>query len=134
MFKPDTNDIFSEKLNIRYVNDTLLLGQQVTLIGTTDLVSPVDEIYSPASYSLSQNYPNPFNPSTVINFSIPQNEFVKINIYNALGETVLSLINREFEAGTHSVNFVNERLSSGIYFYKMIAGSFSNTKKLILLK
>jgi len=134
MFKPNTNGDFTDKLNIRSVNNFLLLGQQVTLTGTTDLVSSLDEIYSPESHSLSQNYPNPFNPSTIVNFSIPQNEFVKINIYNALGETVLSLINREFEAGIHSVNFVNENLSSGIYFYKMIAGSFSNTKKLILLK
>ena len=57
-----------------------------------------------------------------------------INIYSALGEKVHSLVNREFEAGGHSIEFINKNFSSGIYFYKMVAGNFSETKKLILLK
>ena len=134
MFKPNTNGFFTDKLNIRSVNDTLLIGQQVLLIGSTDVVPVDDTKPNVLSYSLSQNYPNPFNPSTVINFSIPQNEFVTIDIYNALGEKVYSLVNEQIEAGVHSVEFVNENLSSGIYFYKMVAGNFSETKKLILLK
>jgi len=133
-FKPDTIGSFSDRLNVRYINDSLMVGQQVMLIGTANIVSVNGDIHSPTSYTLSQNYPNPFNPKTVINFSIPHNEFVIINIYNSLGEKVHSLVNREFEAGAHSINFVNENISSGIYFYKMFAGSFSDTKKLVLLK
>jgi hypothetical protein len=94
----------------------------------------VEEVDIINDYLLGQNYPNPFNPSTVIKFSIPQNEFVIIDIYSALGEKVYSLVNGEFEAGQHYVEFVNEYFSSGLYFYKMVAGNYSETKKLILLK
>jgi len=88
----------------------------------------------PYQFSLAQNYPNPFNPSTVITYSIKTNSFVKLIVYNSLGQKVASLVNKNEDAGIHSVVFYAESLPSGIYFYRLHAGKFAETKKLILLK
>ena len=88
----------------------------------------------PTKFSLEQNYPNPFNPSTTIQYSIPESENVKLSIYNTIGEEVSKLVNGYKEAGTYKVNFNASKLSSGIYYYKIIAGNFSSVKKMILLK
>jgi hypothetical protein len=88
----------------------------------------------PTQYSLSQNYPNPFNPSTVIKYQLKADSKVSLTIYNILGQEVANLVNEEQKAGTYSVNFNASRLSSGVYFYKLQAGSFTSTKKMMLLK
>ncbi|MHB8579857.1 MAG: MSCRAMM family protein [Ignavibacteriaceae bacterium] len=88
----------------------------------------------PISSKLFQNFPNPFNPETVINYSISQTEFVKIRIYDLLGRTVTILVNEEKPKGEYSVKFVASGLPSGVYFYRMQAGSFVQTKKLIFMK
>ena len=86
------------------------------------------------SFKLEQNYPNPFNPSTTISYNITKPENVQIKVYNVLGVEVASLVNEYQTAGKHSVRFNAENLSSGIYFYKIEAGSFSQIKKMTLLK
>jgi hypothetical protein len=88
----------------------------------------------PTSFSLSQNYPNPFNPTTTIKFSIPQSGLVNLAVYNILGEQVKTLINEERPAGNHSIQFNASNLSSGIYFYRLQAGSFVQTKKMLMIK
>ncbi|MCU0372977.1 MAG: T9SS type A sorting domain-containing protein [Ignavibacteria bacterium] len=88
----------------------------------------------PASYSLSQNYPNPFNPATKIDFSIPQNAFVTVKVYDILGKEVSVLVNKYMIRGTYSIDFNGENLTSGVYFYKITSGSFTDTKKMMLLK
>lgn len=88
----------------------------------------------PDNFSLSQNYPNPFNPETKINFSIPKGDNVKIEIYDALGRLVDQLVNRYFSAGNYSVDFDASNMSSGIYFYRLISGSFVQMRKAVLLK
>ena len=88
----------------------------------------------PLNYILYQNYPNPANPSTKINFGLPVEGSVSIVIYNTLGEVVPELVNRKFTAGIHEVEFNNSNGSSGIYFYRLQAGNFTDTKKMILLK
>ena len=88
----------------------------------------------PKEYILAQNYPNPFNPSTMINYSMPKTGLVTIKVYNILGKEIATLVNGEKIAGNYSVQFSGSKLSSGVYFYRMQAGSFSQTKKLILLK
>ena len=89
----------------------------------------------PNEFSLSQNYPNPFNPSTTINYSLPRTEKVVLKIFNTLGEEVQTLISEYQEAGSHSKLFiVNSILPSGVYFYRLQAGSFIQTKKMILIK
>jgi hypothetical protein len=89
---------------------------------------------TPTSYSLAQNYPNPFNPVTKIDFAIPKNGLVTIKIYNILGKEVDVLVSKEFSAGAYSVDFDASKLSSGIYFYKLISGNYSETKKMMLVK
>jgi len=102
--------------------------------GCSGPVSSVEDDELPVSYSLSQNYPNPFNPSTTISFQIPISGFVKLVVYDILGEEVATLINEEKIAGSYEVDFNVRNLASGIYFYTINAGSFTSTKKMILMK
>lgn len=88
----------------------------------------------PENYSLLQNYPNPFNPSTTINFSIPEEAFVSLKVFNSLGEEIAELINETKPAGNYSVSFDSSKLTSGVYFYKIAAGNFIETKKMIYLR
>lgn len=88
----------------------------------------------PEIYDLSQNFPNPFNPSTTIKYSIPQAGNVKLIVFDALGREVTTLVNGNIEAGSHSVDFDASGLSSGIYFYRLIAGDFNEIKKMMLIK
>jgi hypothetical protein len=90
--------------------------------------------FFPAQYELKQNYPNPFNPTTTIEFSMPSAGLVQLSVYNILGEEVKTLVNEERTAGKHSVKFNASQMSSGIYFYRLQAGSFVQTKKMILLR
>ena len=85
-------------------------------------------------FALEQNYPNPFNPSTEINFAMPKSADVKLSVYNILGEKVAELINGKMVAGNHSVNFNATNLASGMYLYRLEAGSFVSVKKMMLLK
>lgn len=86
------------------------------------------------SYALSQNYPNPFNPATKINYSVKQAGHVSMKIYDIMGREVATLINEVQTAGNHTVNFNAARLSSGVYFYTVVSGSFKETKKMVLLR
>jgi Secretion system C-terminal sorting domain len=88
----------------------------------------------PDKFMLGQNYPNPFNPGTVISYSLPSPSNVKLILYNTIGLTVKVLENEFKDAGNYSVNFNASELSSGIYFYRLQAGSFNETKKMMLLK
>ena len=88
----------------------------------------------PTEFSLSQNYPNPFNPATRINYSLPYKSLVQIKLYDVLGNEVATIVNEEKPAGIYEVEFDGNRLSSGVYFYQLSAGSFIETKKMILLR
>ena len=94
------------------------------------------DLITPNEFSLSQNYPNPFNPSTTIKFGLPKTSNVKLELFNILGEKIETLIDKEMEAGYHNyqLSIVNYQLTSGVYFYKIEAGSFSSVKKLLLMK
>ena len=88
----------------------------------------------PTDFSLNQNYPNPFNPSTTISYSIPEDNFVTLKVFNVIGEVVATLVKKEMKAGNFKVNWNAVNLPSGVYFYKLSAGSFSEIKKMVLLK
>jgi hypothetical protein len=88
----------------------------------------------PEKYSLLQNFPNPFNPSTTINFSIPEASLVSLKVFNSLGQEIETLVSKELNAGNYKYDWDAKNFSSGIYFYKMQAGDFIVTKKMILLK
>jgi len=99
-------------------------------------ITEIEEITSapPVDYQLLQNYPNPFNPSTAIQFRIARPELVSLKVFDVLGNEVAILIHREFNAGSYTYNFKADNLSSGIYFYRITAGNYSETKKMNLLK
>jgi hypothetical protein len=105
----------------------LKYGQITVSVGEEDLGLPVE-------FSLSQNYPNPFNPSTTIRFALPKSGHVELKIYNTLGQEVATLVNEEKVAGTYSMQWNASRVASGVYFYQLKAGEFSQTRKLLLLK
>ena len=88
----------------------------------------------PALYSLGQNYPNPFNPSTTISYALPARSHVTLSVFNVLGQKVADLVDAEKEAGSHTAMFDGTRLTSGVYFYRIQAGSFIEAKKLVLTK
>lgn len=88
----------------------------------------------PAKFGLSQNYPNPFNPSTTINYDVAKETNVSLKVYDAIGNEVATLVNETKAPGTYDVIFDASNLSNGVYFYKIQAGNFTSTKKLILMK
>lgn len=89
---------------------------------------------TPATFSLSQNFPNPFNPSTVIGYQLPANSLVTLKVYDVLGREVRTLVNEREGAGDHSITFNAADLPSGVYFYRLTAGSFVETKRLVVIK
>ena len=93
----------------------------------------------PNSYSLSQNYPNPFNPTTKIQFGLPLAENVQLTIYDILGREIRTLVNERYEAGSYSVqwdgkNNAGKYIASGMYLYRIHAGNFVSTKKMMMMK
>jgi hypothetical protein len=88
----------------------------------------------PTKYTLSQPYPNPFNPTTTIEFSMPQTEFVTVKVYNIVGNEITTLINDELSIGYHSIQWDGSHQPSGVYFVKFESGGFVKTKKMVLLK
>jgi hypothetical protein len=95
--------------------------------------------YIPLEYNLEQNYPNPFNPATIISYSIPEAAKVKITIYDILGKVVKTLVNEEQNPGQYQIewngtNFLNSKVSTGVYFYRLETGNFIQTKKMLMLK
>ena len=88
----------------------------------------------PTQFSLSQNFPNPFNPTTEIRFEVGGLGFVSLKIYDILGRVVATLVNENLSAGSYIATWDASKFPSGMYFYKLQAGTFSKTKKLILLK
>lgn len=111
--------------------------KQIDTDGSVEYSQVVEvETEIPKQFSLYQNYPNPFNPVTTISFTIPQSGNVKLVLYNALGQEIATLIHQEMNAGIYNYQLMidNYKLSSGVYFYKLQSGSFTQTKKLLLMK
>ncbi len=111
-------------------------GGSSSLLAVSSEPLAVDENNNiiPSEYSLEQNFPNPFNPSTTIQFSIPEQSFVTLEIFNALGEKITTLVSKELNAGNHKYDWIVENIPSGIYLYKLKTPSFSESKKMTLLK
>jgi len=101
----------------------------IPLEGVEDELNPL-----PTEFALEQNYPNPFNPTTSIQYAISSRQFVTLKVYDVIGKEVATLVNEEKAAGKHKVNFNASTLSSGVYFYRLQAGSFVQTRKMLLLK
>jgi hypothetical protein len=102
--------------------------------GTYTYSDEVEVEVFPTEYTLFQNYPNPFNPSTKIRFSIVEKQQVDLRLYNAIGQEVLILAKQVFVPGNHEVAFRADDLAGGVYFYRLQAWDFVETKKMVLLK
>jgi hypothetical protein len=88
----------------------------------------------PTCYALEQNYPNPFNPSTVIGYQLPMSGSVTLKVYDVIGREVATLVNEQKDAGYYKATFNAAKFSSGVYFYRMSAGSYTSVKKLLVMK
>jgi hypothetical protein len=109
--------------------------KQIDFNGSYEYSNEVNvDVELPLEYSLEQNYPNPFNPSTTIKYSIPEDGFVKLAVYNMLGEEVATIVSNVQKAGRYEVNFNAAGLSSGVYVYRIEAANFTSAKKLMLMK
>ena len=132
--RPPLNDYTIDRMYLQGIDAELEYAVQElnNMVVATGIKNDLNRIST--TYSLDQNYPNPFNPISKINYSIPKTCFVKIKVYDLLGKEVTTLVNENKPIGNYTVKFDGSKLVSGIYFYRMEAGSFSQTKKLILLK
>ena len=127
--------------NYSFEDKTITAGKylyrlkQIDNDGTFEYSNIVEvSIIKPVEYSLEQNYPNPFNPVTTIRFTIPEAGNVKLKVYDLLGQEVKILVNEYKEAGAYTINFDASNLNSGVYIYKIEAGSFTQTLKMTLIK
>ncbi len=105
-----------------------------TFISSTETSGIAEANTKPNCFKVYQNYPNPFNPSTVISYSLSSPAKVSIKVYDIMGTQVSTLVNQEKPSGTHQVEFDGSKLPSGIYYYRLAAGSFMQTKKMMMLK
>ncbi len=111
----------------------------VEVLDTINITSSAEKSHIPNSFSLSQNYPNPFNPSTLINYQIAKESYVTLKIYDIMGKEIAVLLNEVKQAGNYNVKISSSDISkpgvsSGVYFYRLTAGDFSQTKKMVLIK
>ena len=142
---PEMDSIALGGSMVRYVRLSLVPADDSTPVSISEIEAYVDpnindvrEESIPVEYELSQNYPNPFNPSTVIKYSLPSRSFVKLNVYDILGRQVTQLVNDVKEAGNYEVVFstsgLDKSLSSGVYIYRLQAGEYVQTRKMLLLR
>jgi len=112
--------------------DTILRENYISVTPITGVENETSQI--PTEFNLYQNYPNPFNPTTTINYSVPKENFISLKVYNMLGAEVATLVNEKKTPGLYELNFGGENLPSGVYVYRIEAGSFSASKKMLLIK
>ena len=131
----------SETKSFSFIDQNLISSvytyrlKQIDFDGTFTYSNEVEvNIIAPTEYSLNQNYPNPFNPSTKITFSLAADSKVTLKIIDAIGQEIATLINQDLTAGVHDINFNASELNSGVYFYRLEAGNFVETKKMVLMK
>ena len=116
------------------LDDLRLSNKVADILDNTTAIDLINKSTHPYNFILNQNYPNPFNPKTTIKFSLPENGFTTLDVYNLAGQRVTNLINGEIAAGEHQINFYANNFSSGIYLYKLQQGNISEIKKMILVK
>ena len=115
---------------------TTAASRPTLVVSFTQLVTAVDDENGklPSEYNLAQNFPNPFNPVTTIAYQLPKTDRVSIIVYDLLGSEVTTLVNSVQSAGIHNVSWNASNVASGIYFYRLRSGSFTQTRKLVVIK
>lgn len=143
LFKVDANAVGGICLPVQQTRDVY-----AHFTNTVDWVAPTaphkpltisDESNIPSKFALHNNYPNPFNPVTTISFDLPEEIYTEVAVYNMMGQKVRTLHSGNMTAGSHHIFFdgvddQNQRLGSGVYFYRVVAGEFQATKKMMLIK
>lgn len=128
LFRYQTGDsclvFYSEDGPVNFISSAGCTGEPIGILNNQ----------TPLKYSLGQNYPNPFNPETNISFSLPEKAFVTLKIYDSLGKLVDTAAEGIYASGSYSINFKASNLASGIYYYKLDAGKFTDIRKMVLLK
>jgi len=132
--KVENMDIRLQDATGKELNENLKSGEEVTISNASINKLMVSTELIPDTYVLYQNYPNPFNPATTIKFAVPKESQVNLNIYNMLGELVSTLVNEQKKPGYYEYKFDASNLASGVYFFRIKAGDFVETKKMLLLK
>ena len=135
-------DLSGSAPTVKYRVDAIDGGSSLGFTNTveTEAILPVEKQLKESQsnpikgYSLKENYPNPFNPTTTITYTIPEKQDVKIRVYDPFGREVAELVNEVKAKGEHSVNFDGSNLASGVYYYTITAGNYTETKKLMLIK
>lgn len=127
------NSVFSIVID-KFNNKWIATGNGLAVFNEEGIISSVGNPIIIEEFSLSQNYPNPYNPNTKIKYSIPQQSFVTLKVYDLLGREIATLVNEEKPAGIYETEFNGSNLTSGVYFYQLKAGGFVETKKMILLR
>jgi hypothetical protein len=123
-------------LDFRYYPSNLfndLYAQRINNVGTLTGVKKTSSVV-PKTFALAQNFPNPFNPTTIINYDLPKEAFVRLVVYNILGQEIRTLVNETEEPGAKSVQFDGNNFPSGMYFYRITAGAFTDVKRMVLVK
>jgi hypothetical protein len=134
-FKPDEEGYFKDRLYIISDTENSRIAQVMVLAGRTDTIfSNIQNEDVITKFSLEQNYPNPFNPNTTIRYTIPTQSTVRLRVYNSIGENIADLIDADQNAGSYEINWDAGNFASGIYFFTLRAGIFTNTKKMMLIK
>jgi hypothetical protein len=119
----------TEGLTGKALDNTLRYQTDKVWVANVSLAAAI-----PTTFSLEQNYPNPFNPSTLIKYGLPHDAHVELEVYNVLGQRVAILLNEKQSAGYHEAVFQRTALPSGMYFYRLHAGSFAQTRKMLVLR
>ena len=117
-------------LSASYLDDKIAWYENLLIVSIDDN----NPLGAPVQFQLYNNYPNPFNPATKINYQLPELSFVTVKVYDVLGSEIATLVNEEKPAGSYEVELDAMGLTSGIYFYTLAAGSFRETKKMVLMK
>jgi len=125
-----------DKFNLTYFHRCakMVIGTLASIVELNSSSKVDKENIVVEEFTLYQNFPNPFNPTTSIQYAVSSRQFVTIKVYDVLGNEIATLVSEEKPAGTYEVEFIGDGLTSGIYYYKLSAGNFSDTKKLILLR
>jgi len=132
--KVENMDIRLQDETGKEINVNIMSGDEITISNTQINKLLVTSDLIPDKYALDQNYPNPFNPSTTIKFAVPKESNVNLSIYNVLGEMVKILVNEEMKPGYYDYKFNTSNLATGVYLYRISAGDFVETKKMVLIK
>ncbi len=141
---PGSNVRFGDYIDIDYVGQNIVpvwtderaggFNQEIYTAEITELLGIESTTNIPNEFSLGQNYPNPFNPKTVISFQLAVNSFTSLKVYDLLAREVATLVNEQLKPGTYEVDWDGSKFASGVYYYKLTAGDYTETKKMILLK